>query len=39
MIDPHVHLRDWEHSRKETLYHGLRTAARAGISGVFDRAS
>ena len=36
MIDPHVHLRDWEHSRKETLYHGLRTAARAGISGVFD---
>jgi dihydroorotase len=36
MIDPHVHLRDWEQSSKETLYHGLRTAAHAGISGVFD---
>jgi len=36
MIDPHVHLRDWEQSSKETLFHGLRTACRAGISGVFD---
>ncbi len=36
MIDPHVHLRDWEQCSKETLYHGLRTAVQAGITGVFD---
>ncbi|MBL7006605.1 MAG: dihydroorotase [Spirochaetia bacterium] len=36
MIDPHVHLRDWEQRGTETLYHGLRTAARAGLTGVFD---
>jgi dihydroorotase len=36
MIDPHVHLRDWDQNSKETLYHGLRTAVQAGISGVFD---
>jgi len=36
MIDPHVHLRDWEQRSKETLYHGLRTAVKAGITGVFD---
>ncbi len=36
MIDPHVHLRDWEQSHKETLYHGLRSAASAGFSLVLD---
>jgi len=36
MIDPHVHLRDLGQSSKETLYHGLRTAVQAGITGVFD---
>lgn len=36
MIDPHVHLRDWEESRKETVKHGLEVAYRAGLDGVFE---
>lgn len=36
IIDPHVHLRDWDQSEKETIYHGLETAYMAGVSGVFD---
>jgi len=36
MIDPHVHLRDWEQKSKETLKHGLMVAKRAGLSGVFE---
>jgi dihydroorotase len=36
MIDPHVHLRDWKQSHKETLAHGMRAAALAGIDRVFD---
>jgi len=36
MIDPHVHLRDWNLHEKDTLYHGLKTAAAAGFSHVFD---
>jgi dihydroorotase len=36
LIDPHVHLRDWNQSHKETLAHGLSVAWRAGLSGVFE---
>ncbi|MBW2966733.1 amidohydrolase family protein [Candidatus Woesearchaeota archaeon] len=36
MIDPHVHLRDWEQSYKETIEHGLETAYRAGLDAVFE---
>ena len=36
MIDPHVHLRDWNQSHKETLLHGLSVACRAGLDGVFE---
>ncbi|TFG63721.1 MAG: dihydroorotase, partial [Spirochaetales bacterium] len=37
MIDPHVHLRDWSESSKETLLHGFSTAASLGFSGVFEQ--
>ena len=36
MIDPHVHLRDWNQKSKETLRHGLSVAWRAGLDGVFE---
>jgi dihydroorotase len=36
MIDPHVHLRDWNQAGKETLRHGLSVAWRAGLDGVFE---
>ncbi|MCF7915605.1 MAG: dihydroorotase [Spirochaetaceae bacterium] len=36
IIDPHVHLRDWEQQEKETISHGLETAFLCGISGLFD---
>lgn len=36
MIDPHVHLRDWSQSSKETVEHGLRVAKAVGITRVFD---
>ena len=36
MIDPHVHLRDWNQADKETLKHGLSVAWRAGLDGVFE---
>lgn len=36
MIDPHVHLRDWAQSQKETLAHGFSVAWRAGLSAVFE---
>jgi dihydroorotase len=36
MIDPHVHLRDWNQKYKETLEHGLETAYRAGLDAVFE---
>ncbi len=36
MIDPHVHLRDWNQKDKETLDHGMSVAARAQITTVFD---
>ena len=36
MIDPHVHLRDWSQSRKETVRHGLATARKAGLDGIFE---
>jgi dihydroorotase len=36
MIDPHVHLRDWNQAARETLAHGLEVAFRAGLDGVFE---
>ncbi len=36
MIDPHVHLRDWEQKAKETIEHGLTVASKIGIHTVFD---
>jgi dihydroorotase len=36
MIDPHVHLRDWEQKAKETIEHGLSVASNIGIHTVFD---
>ncbi len=36
MIDPHVHLRDWNQSSKETIAHGLAVAASLGFTDLFD---
>ncbi len=36
MIDPHVHLRDWNQADKETLQHGMEVALQCGIDEVFD---
>ncbi len=36
MIDPHVHLRDWDEKGKETLYHGMETALLCGLGALFD---
>ena len=36
MIDPHVHLRDWGQSDKETVRHGLSVAYRAGLDALFE---
>ncbi|MFA5698508.1 MAG: dihydroorotase [Sphaerochaeta sp.] len=36
MIDPHVHLRDWSQSEKETLAHGLGVAQRCGFTALID---
>ncbi|NCC65955.1 MAG: dihydroorotase, partial [Spirochaetia bacterium] len=36
MIDPHVHLRDWNQREKESLEHGMHVALRCGIDEAFD---
>lgn len=36
MIDPHVHLRDWNQAEKETVAHGLSVAKQCGFTHVFD---
>ncbi len=36
MIDPHVHLRDFNQKEKETILHGLRTAYTAGFNILLD---
>lgn len=36
MIDPHVHLRDWNQQDKETMLHGLKVAKACGFTHVFD---
>lgn len=36
MVDPHVHLRDWNDSSKDTIQHGLKVALSCGITEVFD---
>ncbi len=36
MIDPHVHLRDWNQNNKETVRHGLKVAYRAGLDAIFE---
>jgi len=35
-IDPHVHLRDFQQSDKETIRHGLEVARDCGVDAVFD---
>lgn len=35
-IDPHVHFRDFNEHRKETVRHGLKVARDSGLSAVFD---
>jgi len=36
IIDPHVHLRDWEQIDKESLYHGMESAMLCGVCALFD---
>ncbi|MFH0808156.1 MAG: dihydroorotase [archaeon] len=36
MIDPHVHLRDWDQKNKETVLHGLNVAYKAGCDAIFE---
>ncbi|MCG8477496.1 MAG: dihydroorotase [Spirochaetales bacterium] len=36
LIDPHVHLRDWNQAAKETIVHGFAVAWRAGVSALFE---
>ncbi len=36
MIDPHVHLRDWNQKEKESVEHGLMVARKAGFQRLFD---
>ena len=36
MIDPHVHLRDWEQSGKESVFHGIQVAWKAGLTALFE---
>ena len=36
MIDPHIHLRDFNQKDKETILHGLRTAYIAGFNILLD---
>ena len=36
MIDVHVHLRDGVQSEKETLLHGMQSAALLQITALFD---
>ena len=36
MTDPHVHLRDWNQSSKETIVHGMLAGARACFDVFFD---
>lgn len=36
MIDPHVHLRDWNENDKDTLAHGMRAALLVGINALFE---
>jgi len=36
MIDPHVHLRDWNQAHKETLLHAFGVAWKCGISALFE---
>jgi dihydroorotase len=36
LIDPHVHLRDWNQADRETVYHGLSVARECGIVGLFE---
>lgn len=36
IIDPHVHLRDFNEAHKETIAHGLKVAELAGLTAVCD---
>ncbi len=36
MIDPHVHLRDWNQIDSECILHAMRVASRLGFTHLFD---
>ncbi len=36
LIDPHVHLRDWNQAHKETMEHAFDVAWKCGISALFE---
>lgn len=36
MIDPHVHFRDFDEKRKETILHGMKTGLEAGFNIFLD---
>lgn len=36
MVDPHVHLRDWNQNDKETIYHGLSLYSSLSFDTIFD---
>ncbi|MBK5200533.1 MAG: dihydroorotase [Spirochaetaceae bacterium] len=36
MVDPHVHLRDWEDRNKDTIEHGIKVAIDCNFTEVFD---
>ena len=36
MVDPHVHLRDWEDRAKDTIEHGIKVALDCNFTEVFD---
>jgi dihydroorotase len=36
MVDPHVHLRDWNQANKETMIHAFGLAWRLGFTALFE---
>lgn len=36
ILDPHVHLRDWSQSYKESIYHAFVIAGRLGVRGLIE---
>ena len=36
ILDPHVHLRDWQQAHKETIYHAFGLSSQLGIGGLIE---